>query len=94
MLRWRMQASYTLSSTKSDSEARNTTELPTDQYDLMADWGPADVDALTGPKASAKQVQHVALALRLVATPAAQERLRRLAEDPRLPEHVRTELQR
>ncbi len=43
--RWRMNASYTLSSTKSDSEARNSTALPTDQYDLSADWGPADVDA-------------------------------------------------
>jgi hypothetical protein len=43
--RWRMQASYTMSSTKSDSEARNSTALPTNQYDLEADWGPADVDA-------------------------------------------------
>jgi len=43
--RWRFQASYTLSSTKSDSEARNSTVLPTDQYNLAADWGPADVDA-------------------------------------------------
>lgn len=43
--RWRFQASYTLSSTKSDFEARNTTTLPTDQYDLEADWGPADTDS-------------------------------------------------
>jgi hypothetical protein len=43
--RWRMNVSYTLSSTKSDSEARNSTTLPTDQYNLHADWGPADVDA-------------------------------------------------
>ncbi len=43
--RWRLQASYTLSSTESDSEARNSTVLPTDQYNLKADWGPADVDA-------------------------------------------------
>jgi len=43
--RWRMNGSYTLSSTKSDSEARNSTALPTDQYNLSADWGPADVDA-------------------------------------------------
>ncbi len=43
--RWRLQASYTLSSTKSDAEARNSTVLPTDQYNLKADWGPADVDA-------------------------------------------------
>lgn len=42
--RWRFQGSYTLSSTKSDFEARNTTVLPTDQYDLDADWGPADTD--------------------------------------------------
>jgi hypothetical protein len=40
-----VNASYTLSSTKSDSEARNSTALPTDQYNLSADWGPADVDA-------------------------------------------------
>jgi hypothetical protein len=40
-----VNASYTLSSTKSDSEARNSTTLPTDQYNLDADWGPADVDA-------------------------------------------------
>ncbi|MCA1584959.1 MAG: TonB-dependent receptor, partial [Acidobacteria bacterium] len=38
--RSRFQASYTLSSTKSDFEARNSTTLPTDQYDLSADWGP------------------------------------------------------
>lgn len=43
--RWRLQASYTLSNTQSDSEARNSTTLPTDQYNLKADWGPADVDA-------------------------------------------------
>lgn len=43
--RWRFQASYTWSNTKSDSEARNSTVLPTDQYDLRADWGPADADA-------------------------------------------------
>ncbi len=42
--RWRFNASYTLSSTKADSEARNSTTLPTDQYNLSADWGPADVD--------------------------------------------------
>jgi hypothetical protein len=43
--RWRFQTSYTLSSTKSDFEARNTTTLPTDQYNLRADWGPADADS-------------------------------------------------
>ncbi|MFN2447151.1 MAG: TonB-dependent receptor domain-containing protein [Vicinamibacterales bacterium] len=43
--RSRFQASYTLSSTKSDFEARNSTTLPTDQYDLSADWGPADADS-------------------------------------------------
>ena len=43
--RWRLQASYTLSNTRSDSEARNSTTLPTDQYNLTADRGPADVDA-------------------------------------------------
>lgn len=42
--RWRLQGAYTLSSTKSDSEARNSTVLPTDQYNLRADWGPADAD--------------------------------------------------
>lgn len=43
--RARFTAAYTLSNTKSDSEARNSTALPTDQYNLKADWGPADVDA-------------------------------------------------
>jgi hypothetical protein len=43
--RWRLQGAYTLSSTKSDSEARNSTVLPTDQYNLKADWSAADVDA-------------------------------------------------
>ncbi len=43
--RWRLQGAYTLASTKSDSEARNSTVLPTDQYNLAADWAPADVDA-------------------------------------------------
>ncbi len=43
--RWRLQGAYTLSNTKSDSEARNSVVLPTDQYNLAADWGPADVDA-------------------------------------------------
>lgn len=43
--RWRATAAYTLSSTKSDSEARNSVVLPTDQYDLRADWAPADADA-------------------------------------------------
>jgi hypothetical protein len=54
----------------------------------------AQVDALAGPEASAQQLQHLALALRLIGTPSAREKLRRLAEDPRLPAHVRTELQR
>src|SRR5262249_55512738 len=43
--RWRFTAAYTLSKTMSDSEARNSTTLPTDQYNLGADWGPADNDA-------------------------------------------------
>ena len=43
--RWRFRRLYTLSSTKSDFEARNSTTLPTDQYDLEADWGPADTDS-------------------------------------------------
>jgi outer membrane receptor for ferrienterochelin and colicin len=43
--RWRFTAAYTLSSSKSDSEARNSTSLPTDQYNLHADWAPADNDA-------------------------------------------------
>jgi hypothetical protein len=43
--RWRFTAAYTLSKTMSDSEARNATTLPTDQYNLRADWGPADNDA-------------------------------------------------
>ena len=43
--RWRFTTAYTLSSTKGDSEARNSTALPTDQYNLAADWGPADNDA-------------------------------------------------
>lgn len=43
--RWRFTAAYTLSKTMSDSEARNSTSLPTDQYNLRADWGPADNDA-------------------------------------------------
>lgn len=43
--RWRLQAAYTLSNTKADSEARNSVVLPTDHYNLAADWGPADVDA-------------------------------------------------
>jgi hypothetical protein len=43
--RWRATAAYTLSKTMSDSEARNSTTLPTNQYNLRADWGPADADA-------------------------------------------------
>ncbi len=43
--RWRFSAAYTLSSSWSDSEARNSTSLPTDQYNLRADWAPADNDA-------------------------------------------------
>jgi hypothetical protein len=43
--RWRFTTAYTLSSTKGDSEARNSTTLPTDQYNLAADWGPAEDDA-------------------------------------------------
>ena len=43
--RWRFTAAYTLSSTWSDSEARNSTTLPTDQYNIHADWSPADNDA-------------------------------------------------
>lgn len=42
---WRFTAAYTLSRTQSDSEARNSTSLPTDQYNLTADWGPSDNDA-------------------------------------------------
>lgn len=42
--RWAFSASYTLSKTMSDSEARNSVALPTDQYNLTADWGTADVD--------------------------------------------------
>jgi hypothetical protein len=34
-----------LSRSRADSEARNSTTLPTNQYDLGADWGPADNDA-------------------------------------------------
>lgn len=43
--RWRFTGAYTLSSTKADSEARNSVVLPTNQYNLRADWGPADADA-------------------------------------------------
>jgi Carboxypeptidase regulatory-like domain len=43
--RWRFTSAYTLSRSRSNSEARNTTTLPTNQYDLDADWGPADNDA-------------------------------------------------
>ena len=52
------------------------------------------VDALAGAKASGQRLRHVALALRLIGTPAALAKLQRLAQDPRLPAHVRTELQR
>lgn len=43
--RWRFSAAYTLSSSWSDSEARNSTTLPTDQYNLHADWSPSDNNA-------------------------------------------------
>ncbi len=43
--RYRFSAAYTLSSNWSNSEARNSTTLPTDQYNLNADWSPADNDA-------------------------------------------------
>jgi hypothetical protein len=43
--RWRFTAAYTLSKTMADSESRNSVNLPTDQYNLRADWGPADNDA-------------------------------------------------
>lgn len=42
--RWRFTGAYTLSKSMSDSEARNSTVLPTDQYNLEADYGPADND--------------------------------------------------
>ena len=42
--RWRFTAAYTLSKSMADSEARNSTTLPTDQYNLRADWGPSDTD--------------------------------------------------
>ena len=43
--RWAFTTAYTLATTKADQEARNATTLPTDQYNIAADWGPADNDA-------------------------------------------------
>lgn len=46
------------------------------------------------PAAAARALTHLALALRLQGGPDAERRLAALREDPRLPAHVRTELQR
>ena len=54
----------------------------------------ADIDRRLAKTGDALRVQHLALALRLADTPAAEARLRALRDDPRLPAAAKAELQR